>query len=86
MEKLGKKLVSLSSFFLSFFTRGFARCLKDDAHNSHFQASHFRARISDTRGDLLQQLQNKFLHPKDTCFRARISNTRADHFSQHLNK
>ena len=52
VEKLGKKLVSLSSFFLSFFTRGFARCLKDDAHNSHFQGSHFRARISDTRGDI----------------------------------
>ena len=32
VEKLGKKLVSLSSFFLSFFTRGFARRLKDDAH------------------------------------------------------
>ena len=86
VEKLGKKLVSLSSFFLSFFTRGFARCLKDDAHNSHFQGSHFRARISNTRDDHDRQLQNKYLHPNDTRFRARISNTRADHFWQPENK
>ena len=50
VEKLGKKLVSLS-FFLSFFTRGFARRLKDDAHIPNFQDTRFRAHISNTRFD-----------------------------------
>ena len=49
VEKLGKKLVSLSSFFLSFFPRGFARRLKDDAHIPNFQDTRFRAHISNTR-------------------------------------
>ena len=86
VEKLGKKLVSLSSFFLSFFTRGFARCLKDDAHNSHFQGSHFRARISNTRVDHFGQHYNKSIHSKDTRSRARISNTPGDHYRQRKNK
>ena len=79
VEKLGKKLVSLSSFFLSFFTRGFARRLKDYAHISNFQGSHFRANISNNRGDHFWQHTYKYFHPKDIRFRANISNTRGDH-------
>ena len=83
VEKLGKKLVSLSSFFLSFFTRGFARRLKDDAHIPNFQDTRFRASISNTRGDHFGKHNAKSNNPKDTRFRAHISNTRFDPCRQH---
>ena len=44
-KKLGEKIRALF-FFLSFI-RGLAPRVKDDAHISHFQDSHFRARISN---------------------------------------
>ena len=73
------------SFFLSFFTRGFAR-VKDHAHISNFQDTRFRGRISNTRGDHLKQHTHKSFHSKDIRFRASISNTRGDHYGQHEHK
>ena len=69
--------------YLSFFTRRFARMEHDahmetDAYIPNFQDIRFRARISNTRGDLLRQLQNKSSRPKDTRFRANIARRTRD--------
>jgi len=53
---------------------------KEGAHKSNSQDIHFRARISNTRDDLLERRYEASIRPKNTRSRARISNTRVDRF------
>jgi hypothetical protein len=64
--------------------------LGEDANDSNFQGSRFRARISNTRDyhtiHCIWQHYHKSYNPKDIRFRANISNIRADLLRQHQNK